>query len=231
MEKNNKGHSVVADAGTHRYMMQGSVVQSCMDMEARDLLVLKYTRYAPLPFVWREGIRGVLVLGGGGYMIQRTLLTEHPDITIDTVEIDPEATRLAREYFFLEEDSRHTIYHEDAAAHIAASAKEYDYIIQDTFIENRVPQNVRTKAHFANIAARTSRGGLFMLNLIAPIEGDPLFRRTLRDIKRAFAFTRVFTVEDEYKPRALQNLVIYAAHTPFSVRGTEGMATGFELEL
>ena len=47
-------------------------------------------------------IRDVLMIGGGGYSYPKHLISEHSDVRMDVVEVDPAITSLAQRYFFLD---------------------------------------------------------------------------------------------------------------------------------
>ncbi|MEE8478277.1 MAG: fused MFS/spermidine synthase, partial [Gemmatimonadales bacterium] len=81
----------------------------------------------------RDGGFRALFLGGGGYTMPKYLEEAYPQSVLEVVEIDPEVTQIALDYFGLRSDTRISIYHEDARMAVPRLAPgQYDLIIGDT---------------------------------------------------------------------------------------------------
>ena len=84
--------------------------QSSMFLDKDDDLAIEYTKYYRLAGHFNPKLKRVLMIGGGAYSYPKDFLKKNPEGLIDVVELDPDLTALAREYFNLNESSRLTIY-------------------------------------------------------------------------------------------------------------------------
>ena len=110
----------------------------------------------------------VLMLGGGGYTWPQHFL-KHFTGTIDVVEIDPTATKLAQQYFGLVYNNRLQIIHADAREYIKQAIGPYDLIINDMFQEiNPVYLDI------TDVQKILKPNGIYLQN----ITGQPDFIRT-----------------------------------------------------
>src|SRR5437016_10315779 len=58
----------------------------------------EYTEYFHMPWLWNTQLTNVLMIGLGGGSTQRAYEHYYTNVTIETVEIDPEVVQIARSY-------------------------------------------------------------------------------------------------------------------------------------
>ncbi|TNF33568.1 MAG: hypothetical protein EP315_08230 [Gammaproteobacteria bacterium] len=109
--------------------------QAAMFLYNPILLLHKYTQAMLTSLCWQTPKR-VLALGLGGGSIPKFLLHHYQQIHIDVVELRPQVTRIAAEYFSLYEDPRLSIHHGRAEDFLATTTHDarYDLILVDLFL-------------------------------------------------------------------------------------------------
>ncbi|MDR1243038.1 MAG: fused MFS/spermidine synthase, partial [Deltaproteobacteria bacterium] len=217
-------HIVIMDARTAegRVLRQlytpPNLVQSAMYLDAPDALALSYTRHYALAWRLLPEAERFLMLGGAGYSIPKYLLRTRPRIRLDVVEIDPEVTALAREYFALADDPRLHIYHEDARTYLNRyQGGGYHIIMGDTFSSAyNIPFQLSTVECAEAIHAALSEEGIFISNIISAVTGEK--SELLQAITSSFAevFPEVHIFPLAYPPKAdrVQNVMLVAFKRP-----------------
>ena len=84
-------------------------------MSLRDPLSghFEYTEYFHMAWLWNLQISNVLMVGLGGASTQRSFEHYYPDVTVESVEIDPMVVMAATEYFSFKKSERQTVSTED----------------------------------------------------------------------------------------------------------------------
>ena len=167
----------------------------------------------------------MLVLGGAALSLPVALQERQPVMDIVVVELDPEVTDLAAEHFTYGRAARPRIrvVHEDARVHLRASEATYDIVYLDVFDHLlTVPWTMVTREALTDMAARLAPDGLFVANVLSPLDGPGVgflerFGATLQDV---FAETHMYLTDHDQAPGVTQNLVIVAAKRPGVIPGT-----------
>jgi predicted membrane-bound spermidine synthase len=158
----------------------------------------------------------MLVLGGAGLSVPVAFEHRRPGLEITVVEIDPVVTRLAARYFSYGEGSYPDIrvIHEDARVFLRSSDERFDLVYLDVF-DNllTVPWTLVTVDALRDMAGHLSPEGLFVANVLSPLEGPgtaflAYFRATLEE---AFAEVHIYLTDPELDPDVTQNLVVVAS--------------------
>ncbi|MDL2306700.1 fused MFS/spermidine synthase [Desulfovibrio sp. OttesenSCG-928-C06] len=215
-----------------------NLLQSGMYLDSPDSLALSYTRHYALAWQLRPGASRFLMLGGAGYSVPKYLLGTRNDITLDVAEIDPDMTRLARQYFNLKDDPRLSVYHEDARTYLnryamarAASgstasgqggadvegAPGYDIIMGDTFSSAyNIPFQLSTVECAEKIYASLDEDGVFISNVISAVTGEKgqLLRSLRASFEEVFPDVRVFPLAYSGNPSNVQNVMLVAFKQP-----------------
>lgn len=142
--------------------------QAAMFLYNPVLLMHKYTQAMLTSLCWNEPEK-VLALGVGGGSIPKYLLHFFPRLEIEAVELRPEVSRVAREYFNLYENKRLQIHHCSAEDFLKESTLEsyYDLIIVDLFLTTREKDiSVDISEHFDKLDKLLSAAGTLVLNII-----------------------------------------------------------------
>jgi predicted membrane-bound spermidine synthase len=164
----------------------------------------------------------MLVLGGAALSLPVAFDARRPGMRIDVVELDPAVTELAVEHFAYGRTSRPNIrvLHEDARVHLRGSTDTYDLVYLDVFDHLlTVPWTMVTREALADMAARLEPDGLFVANVLSPLEGPGVgfLERLGATLDEVFAETRMYLADPGTAPAVTQNLVIVSSKRPGGV--------------
>lgn len=192
-------------------------VQSAMFLHDPLALAVEYTRFYELAWHFKPDIKTVLMLGGGGYSFPKYALAQHPDVTLETVELDPGITALARRFFALQEQPRLIIHHQDARIFLERNQKTFDAVLVDVFSSHySIPFHLATEEAVTRIHAALGEDGVALVNILSAIEGPR--GRFLRAARATYAkvFPRVelFAVSDPRDGNRWQNVMLVALKSP-----------------
>ena len=193
--------------------------QSLMYLDNPSELVSEYTKFYDLAFRYNPGIKRILMLGGGGYSVPKHILKEYPEVSIDVVELDPGVTQAARKYFYLEDNPRMNIYHEDARTFLnrakADNIEPYDAVFMDTFNSAIViPFQLTTVETGSLIHSLLKPGGVLAVNVISSLYGHKsgVLHGIYKAFSQSFATMMIFPANApgvQYS-RSLQNIMLIA---------------------
>lgn len=141
--------------------------------------------------------RRALVIGGGGYSFPKWLVSEAPDVTTTVVEIDPAVTKIAREHFFLDELEREfrcgetgrlRLVTDDGWAYLKTTDELFDIIVNDAFGGHKPLGPLTTDEGAATVRAHLTPRGIYLANVISPLEGkgSVVLRESIDACKGAF---------------------------------------------
>lgn len=153
-----------------------------------------------------------LMLGGCNYSYPRFFLKEHPDASMDVIEIDSGMTAIAKTWFALTDDSRLAIIHEDARTALKDIRTTYDVIYMDAYNSfSSIPFQLTTREFFASAHAALTDDGVFVANVIGALEGPyanftAALYRTLREVFPSVAIYKIGMSEGT----SPQNLILLA---------------------
>jgi spermidine synthase len=164
-------------------------------------------------------VDSMLVLGGAALSLPVAFQRLRPEMHIVVVEIDPVVTELAAEHFAYGTAAypRIRVVHDDGRVYLRGSRDVFDVVYLDVFDHLlTVPWTMVTREALTDMAARLAPGGLFVANVLSPLEGPGVgflerFRATLDAV---FAETRVYLADPGTAPGVTQNLVIVATDDP-----------------
>lgn len=151
------------------------------------------------------GADSALVIGGGGFSFPKWLVAHCPNTRIDVVEVDPAIIRIARQRFFLdrleedyhaERDGRFRVECADGWAYLRGSDRRWDLVVNDAFSGKRPLGPMRTDAGARIIHEHLTERGVYLANVICPLEGRR--SRTLEETVRTFAeeFAHVYVIPE-----------------------------------
>ncbi len=115
--------------------------------------------------IWEYHPKEVLLLGLGAGSVP-SLLFEKFNIPcmMDAVEFDPVIVSLAKKYFQINRFKNLKIYREDANDFIKKCKKQYDVIVVDLYLDNKVPQKFESSKFLSLLKKRISAQGLVIFN-------------------------------------------------------------------
>lgn len=156
--------------------------------------------------------RHALMLGGCNYSYPRFFLKEHPNASMDVIEIDPGMTAIARKWFALTENSRLAIIHEDARTAMKDVRAAYDVIYMDAYNSfSSIPFQLTTREFFESASAVLTDDGVFVANVIGALSGPYVqftsaLYHTLREVFPSVAVYRI----GESESISPQNIILLA---------------------
>ncbi len=176
-------------------------IQSEMNLSQPRDLVLAYTRamMAALPLADHQ--RRILLIGLGGGSMQKFLHDLLPEAVLETVEIDPEVVRIARNFFGFEPDDNQIVHVEGGRAFIEKSKKRYDIIFLDAYGPKSIPYSLATQEFLEAVRDRLAEDGVVCSNLLS---GNPRFWDMVK------TYTVVFPELRLIKPPGTGNAILFA---------------------
>ena len=213
-----------------RLLNVGGAFQSATytDEELRHELVCVYHRH------FAEVMRAAgldqgraVVMGGGGYSFPRWLGV-HTHMQVEAVEIDPAVTELAREFFYLDDacalaEGRLVPVCDDAWHFLQATDTRYDLVVNDAFSRNKPLGPMATAPGARIIHERLAEGGLYLANVIAPLEGAKarVLHETLAVFAEEFAHVYLIPERPEEPSRPACNVMV-ACDRALDLTGIDG---------
>jgi spermidine synthase len=199
---------------TRNLMTDPYGTQSAMFTDKDDGLVFSYAKYYFLAEHFNPGFKKSMLVGGGAYSFAKEYLRKYKDAHLDVVEIDPEFTNLARQYFNLKDDPRLTIYEEDGRTFINKTNNKYDVIYMDAFGSAlSIPAHLTTAETIKRLYDILNDNGVVLSNLISAIDGDKgkFLRAQYYTYKKYFPYVYIFPVINKKNGEMAQNIVLVAS--------------------
>ena len=157
--------------------------QSSINLKDADDLPLAYTRQMTMAVVYPAELKRILMIGLGGGTISTYLGRYIPEVTIDTVEIDPGVISAAKKYFGIRESERVRYLDGDGRVFLNRNKQPYDLIILDAFHGGYIPFHLLTREFFQLVKRNLTPGGAVAMNIH---DGTKLYYSTLRTIGAEF---------------------------------------------
>src|SRR3989344_4034805 len=152
-----------------RYLKMDQLMHSASDINDPTHLEFGYTK---LIGTFAKSLpnkpANVLFLGGGGYTLPRYFISEFTNSSIDVVEIDPEVTKIAYQYFDAPKSDQLRTFNTDARVYLNQINlnSRYDIIVMDVFSDASVPSHLTTKNFNQSVKRRLNENGYFSANII-----------------------------------------------------------------
>lgn len=183
-------------------------------------LVYDYLKKYDLMFDFTD-VKSVAMIGGAAYQYPKYYISHFPDKSMDVIEIDPESTRIARKYFYLddliddynlEENKRLGLYNEDGRVFLDDSDKKYDAILNDAFSGEVPVATLSTREAVKIIKHSLKDGGVYMSNILGAVDGDKgrFLRSEVKTLKDVFDNVYVVPVYDKVENDKYINWMVIA---------------------
>lgn len=199
-----------------RVLQQGGVYQSATYLDERRFEpVFAYYRAFDAMFEAESAMRAhaghgidrVLMLGGGGFAYPKHALSQHTDLAMDVVEIDPSIVRAARRWFFLDElerlvGARLNVYTADARNYLSQALEQgarYDAIVNDCFSGAEPVRSLATVEALCQIKVCLRPSGVYLANVVSENSGENIefLRDALATAAAVFSNVAIVACEDE----------------------------------
>ena len=175
----------MSESNDVRSMHIGSpTIQSSMRISDPYHLELGYTQIMALAAIFLDKPKDLLFVGLGGAAIQKFFYKWFIKANCLTIEINPSAINVAKQFFKIPQRSkRFKIIQDDGIDYIKNSEDEYDLILSDAFEEYGLPEVFCEIPYFESCRARLTEKGIFMINLWG---SDPRTKAYIDRIKLTF---------------------------------------------
>lgn len=168
-------HIRIEDQGGMRILSFDGSMESRMQLDDPLRGHFEYTEFFHMPWLWHSNMASVLMVGLGGASTQRAFAHDYPDMTIETVELDPMVATLARQYFHYQTTPRQQVWESDGRMFMRRTQKRYDLIIMDAYSHNRygsyLPHHLATREFFVLAGSRLSTNGVLCYNVMGTLQG------------------------------------------------------------
>jgi spermidine synthase len=169
---------------TMSFQLKGfDYTESVTNLRDIDDLPVAYTKAMTTALAYPNEIKKILMIGLGGGSISTYLGRAMPDVTIDTVEIDPGVITAAKKYFGIRENERVKYLAMDGRVFLKRNQQKYDLILIDAFHGGYVPFHLLTKEFYALVKERLAPGGAAVFNVH---DGTKLYVSTVKTLGAVF---------------------------------------------
>lgn len=210
-----------------RVLRAGGVYQSATYLGPRRMEpVFAYYRAFGRVFELVPNARRVLAIGGGGFAFPKLVASEHPEVLLDAVEIDPAVIRAARRWFFLDEaqalfragGGELRVVCEDGRAFLEAGAGLYDAVVLDVFLGEQPVRSLATVEAFTLVRRALAPGGVCLMNVVSRANGTDVdfLRSVTATALMVFSQVAVVPVSDATYA-AEDNYLLVASNTPLAL--------------
>lgn len=178
-----------------------------------DRLINQYSEYYHLVRHFMPWFQHALMIGWAWYSFPKEYLKKYPWKTMDVVEIDPGVTEIAKKYFFLQDNPRLKIFHEDARVYLNRTNTKYDVIFWDAFTSwFSVPYQLTTKEAIQKQFDVLTDSGIVILNLASSLDGDTwqFLRSEYFTFKEVFPQVYLFPTVNRENGKLMQNIILIA---------------------
>ncbi len=168
-------HIRVLDSGGLRTLCFDDALETSMSLTDPLRGHYEYTEYFHLPWLWNTQITSVLIIGLGGGSTQRAFGHYYPQVTVESVEIDPTVVQVARNYFVFQESPRQKVHVTDGRMFLRRSTARYDLLVLDAYVQGRygssLPQHLATQEFFELARDHLTTNGVLAYNVIGSSRG------------------------------------------------------------
>jgi spermidine synthase len=162
---------LVVEDGTSRFLRFDSSFQSGMFLERPFATRFAYSDYLQLGLAYNPSAKKILVIGLGGAAVQKRLWRDFGDVTVTTVELDPDVVGVARRWFELPRDPRLPVVVDDGRRFLQRTDERFDVIMVDAFYADGVPFHLTTLEFVRLMKDRLTPGGVVATNVIGALTG------------------------------------------------------------
>ncbi len=185
-------HITIRQIGTERCMIFGrhrDLRQTCIDLTRPDTSVFEYSAMMFAGYLFNPDAKRVCLIGLGGGYIPLVFRKHLPQVSLQTVEVDPHVDKLARQYFGFSVPSGQSLTIDDGRQFLKKSKDRYDQIWLDAFNSDYIPAHMTTKEFLALVKSRLTEGGIVVQNVFC---GNNLYDAQIATIRSVFAKVYVF---------------------------------------
>jgi spermidine synthase len=160
----------ILDSGPTRSLhLDLDAVQSVMQTDDPDGLILAYTRMMMAFLFFKPSPARILLLGLGGGSLAKFCHRRLPDTALTAVEINGDVIAFREEFSIPADDDRFRVVHGDATTYVAQAAPCKDVILADACDRGGTALELDCAEFYMDARRCLRSGGIFVINLC----GDP----------------------------------------------------------
>jgi spermidine synthase len=194
------------------------LVHSYTDLNDPLYLEYEYIRIYEEVVRWQASKREffkALFIGGGGYTFPRFIEAKYPEAEIDVVEIDPEITRVVKNYLGISENTRIRSFNEDGRWFVmnCKDPGSFDFIFGDAFNDLSIPYHLTTKEFAMQLKKLLRPNGLLLANVIDSFKKGAFMPSYIRTLEEVFGKGNVhlITLSSDYDHIGISTCVVVAS--------------------
>ncbi len=139
----------VVDQDNVRTLYFDDTMESRMEVKNPVAGAFEYTDYFQMIWLWKPDVKNILMMGLGGASTQKGMAHYHPEVTMETAEIDPMVADVAQKYFAYKLDDRQKLNVIDGRQFLLHTKNKYDSILMDAYTPGRygasIPYELRQR--------------------------------------------------------------------------------------
>lgn len=219
---------VVDNRGLRTLSFDGSL-ETRMSLADPSKGHFEYTEYFHMPFLWNPALTNVLMVGLGGGSTQRSYQKYWPQVTVETVELDPMVVKVAAQYFGFRQTPTNYVVIADGRVHLRQTKKKYDVILMDAYTKSRygssIPYHLATQEFFELASQHLTDQGVLAYNVIGSLQGwrADILGALYRTLKSVFPQVYLFPATDSL------NVVLLATKSQEKITPIAAIQKGQEL--
>lgn len=183
----------------------------------KDSLLYPYTQAYHLFDVFHPKAESVLMLWWAAYSFPKSFVSLYPDKMIDVVEIDPDMTRLAKQYFNLGEYDNLSSIHSDGRVYLNTTEKKYDAILGDAFGSYySIPYQLTTLETVQKKYDILTKDWVVLLNIVSTLwwEASAFLHSQYLTYSKVFPDVQIIPISNPDNPDLVQNIMLIARKNP-----------------
>jgi spermidine synthase len=155
--------------------------------------------------------QSVVVIGGGGYTIPEFIKGYAPAAEVTVVEIDPDVTAAAKEFFLQDRNLSITTLNEDGRVFLNRNRRQFDLLYTDAYTGNSIPPYLATREAFQRIRRALKPDGVAVFNIDSARSGKlgAVYEALSTTIREVFPQTAVFSTNPA-GPSEGQSIILVA---------------------
>jgi len=138
----------------------------------------EWDMFLVVPPLLDRPVEHVAMLGNAGGTTARAFGVYYPDVYYDGVEIDPQVSAVAKQYFGLDDNPRVKVITADARPFLRSTSQKYDLIFVDAYRQPYVPFYLATADFFKLCRDHLAPDGIVALN-VSTVPGDDRLARSI----------------------------------------------------
>jgi len=209
-------HLLVVEDDASRYLRFDSSFQSGMYLRNPFATRFSYSDYLQLGVAYNPSARNILVVGLGGAAVQKRLWRDFRDVTVTTVELDPDVVDVAYRWFHLPRDEKRLpVEVDDGRRYLQRTEKRFDVIMVDAFYADGVPFHLTTLEFAELLRDRLAPGGVVATNVIGAITGGSsqitrALWKTYAAVFPTVVLHPVYEGPSDRRPGDIRNIIVVA---------------------